>query len=782
MAGRSLTEIREPECERCILSKTAQYICLMGYGKVPADIMIIGEAPGAREDDTGVPFVGKAGHILDVILEELGISRSDIYITNVVHCRPPDNRKPKMDEIRSCRHFLVKEINRVKPKKIVTLGDTALKGLFNTNLISIGKERGKILDYHGRKVIATYHPSAANYNRYLANVIHQDLKKGLDRSSRVVVKSASKYMLVDSSNRTRVFRELDKSPIISADVETSSLDPFDPKSYLRSVNLSAKVGESYIWKPKDIGTVNEILSHKEVIVNHGIKFDLKWLNRYGFFPKHKVFCTLVGHHLLDENCLDNELERLGITELGMEQDFNQKDTMKHHWKEGTEPSWEELRLCGVDSDAALRLYYRYKKALEKENLMDLMEAEMRVLKTLARMEIRGFQIDLKRHKELTKDYKDRIDIQYGLIKRLVGDINLDSPKQLGELLYTELKLPILKTTDNHTPSTDEGTLLLLAETKGLEKFQKEVLLSLVEYRKVAKLHNTYLKGIVTNGQLKEDGKLHCNFKQLTKTGRLSCKEPNLQNIPREGDIKEMFISSFPGGKLVKADYAQVELRLLAHYSNDKKLIKAFKDNRDIHRETASKCLHKDYNKVTDEERKVIGKKVNFGIIYQISAGGLARGIGCSYKQATGYIQNWFEEFHSSKHWMNVMRESIIETGRAVSFTGRVRRLYGVDPATPQGREAIRQGINAPVQGGAGDITKYNMMRLDRKLRKEGFKSRVICNVHDEIVTDCPADEVDEVIRIKRKLLVEAPIELRVPLEVEIMVGNNWSKKSMKEVK
>lgn len=781
-------KLRNSKCTKCILHKSAQSVCLIGDGPHPCNIMLIGEAPGFREDDINKPFAGRAGEILEVILGQLGINREEVYLTNVVHCRPPDNRKPFMEEIRTCREYLKEEIRAVKPKTIVVLGDTALKGLFNSNLLSIGKERGRILEYKGIRVVVTYHPAAALRKPYFGNLLAQDLVKGLNGKSSEEEQIDLNYNLVDSGNRKRVMRYLNKESYLSLDVETTGLDMFDPNKKLVSINTSIEPGVSYVWKTEDLDYIKEILEEKDLLINHNIKFDLKWLHRYGIRFRGRIFDTMVAKHLLDENYPDKELKHLARVELGMQDLSEAEKVMIKHRKEETIPTWKELvRYGGGDSDAVIRLYLKYSKELISYNLMDLMKQEMRVLKSLTNMEITGVKIDRQAHKELCLEYKELISSKERKMKRIVGEINFNSSKQLGELLYKKLKLPIIKYTDNKNkernnnkeknPSCDEDTLNKLAKIKESSSDTKKFLNQLLGYKRAEKLYTTYLEGL----DIKSDGKLHGHFNICgTKTGRLSSSEPNLQNIPRDGDIKRMFISQWPKGYIIQLDYSQVELRILAHYANDTKLIQAFKEGRDIHTETTSKCLHKPYDEVTEEERKIVGKRVNFGIVYGIGALGLSERIGCSERAARKYIENWFSEFNKVKFWMQQRKQDIIETGESVSFNGRIRRLHGVDPVSAKGREAIRQGINSPIQGGAGDITKYNMSRLDRKLRKLGMKSRVIINVHDSIMVDSPdKEEVSECIKLMKEICIEPQIPLRVPLAFEIKVGKNWNE--LKEV-
>lgn len=780
-------KLRNPKCKECELHKTAQSPCLIGDGPWPCELMFIGEAPGFREDDVNKPFAGKAGQVLDAVLGQLGINRTEVYITNVVHCRPPDNRKPSMDEIRACRHYLKEEIKHVNPKTIVVLGDTALKGLFNSNLLSIGKERGKILDYKGRRVVVTYHPAAALRNPYFGNLLGGDLARGL--SGKKVEKEDNNYRLVDSENRKWVMDYLNRKPYLGIDVETTGLDMFDQDKKLVSINTSIEPGISYVWKAEDIDYIKKIIENKELLINHNIKFDLKWLHRYGIKVRCRIFDTMVAKHILDENYPDKELKHLARLELGMHDLSEAEKIMIQHRKNETMPSWKELvRYGGGDSDAVIRLFLKYSKELIKQNLDELMRAEMRVLKSLTNMEIVGVKIDKQAHKELSSEYRELIHTKERKMRRIVGeDINFNSPQQLAKLLYKKLKLPVLKYTDDKkkrdnpekekTPSCDEDTLTKLSSLRDIDSDTRKLLKQLLGYKRAEKLYSTYLDGL----DIKSDGKIHGHFNICgTKTGRLSSSEPNLQNIPRDGDIKRMFVSQWPKGYIIQLDYSQMELRILAHYSNDKKLIQAFKEGRDIHKETTSKCLHKPYDEVTEDERKIIGKRVNFGIVYMIGAKGLSERIECSEKTAQKFIDNWFKEFSMVRFWMQQRRQDIIDTGKSVSFNGRIRRLHGVDPTTAKGREAVRQGVNSPVQGGAGDITKYNMARVDRRLRKLGMKSRVTINVHDAIIVDSPdKEEVRECIKVMNELCIEPPIPLRVPLAFEIKVGKNWNE--LKEV-
>ncbi len=265
--------------------------------------------------------------------------------------------------------------------------------------------------------------------------------------------------------------------------------------------------------------------------------------------------------------------------------------------------------------------------------------EMRNLKVLVYMEHQGVVIDQKALRDLKKRYEKRIEILNIELKKWLGDININSSQQLTKKLFEDLKLPVVKRTPwpANNPSADEESLKLLAEDDELGKDTHKLIRYLMEFRGANKLYNTYIAGLAKKGLLKSDGRVHPNFKICgTVTGRLSCTQPNLQQIPREGDIKLMFTSGFKDGVIIQGDYSQAELRILAHCSKDKALIQAFKSGRDIHTEVATKVFKKPYDKITTKERKYT-KQVNFGIIYLISARGLSKKLGSSERKAQKLI-------------------------------------------------------------------------------------------------------------------------------------------------
>lgn len=599
------------------------------------------------------------------------------------------------------------------------------------------------------------------------------------------------YLLVTPGNLQRIFGKLRDSGNLVCDLETEGLDCFDNSKTIKFVGFTNRSEEGIVfpYQERYFTTISKILDSCELLINQDIKFDLKWLLRHQVIKtiKPRIFCTHVAEHLLDENQFQNSLDALTrkyVPSLG-EYLIKQKELFKKsNYGEGWNlKQWTDYN--GGDVDSAFRVFSAQKRLLEKEELMDLMSFEMKNLKVLCYMEMNGFKIDEKVLRELRTKYEKELKDHEKVLFKHFGDMNFNSSKQLSEKLYGEYKFPIIKRNPPTkkspdkpgAPSCDEDTLIKLANMR-LNKVHKQPLLDLLKYRYTAKMYSTYVAGLTDNYTMKSDGKVHCNYKMFTVTGRMSCEGPNLQNIPRNGDIKRMFIPSYTGGLLVQGDYSQAELRLLAHHSNDKSLINAFKSGRDIHQEVAAKVFGIKYDTVTEEQRK-FAKQVNFGIVYMIGPLGLSEKLNCSEERARELINDWFREFKAVKRYIDNEKENTIENGFVTNIFGRKRRLPGANYNTGPGRGKLRQGVNSPIQGGAGDLTKWVGTRAHYSLRKNNLRGKVVCNVHDSVIIDSHKDDALKIGIMLKSIAENPPIALRVPMKMDIKIGERWS--DLKEV-
>lgn len=407
--------------------------------------------------------------------------------------------------------------------------------------------------------------------------------------------------------------------------------------------------------------------------------------------------------------------------------------------------------------------------LSQEKLLDLLLLELNLAKVLAKIEQNGLLVDLSRLNEIGEKLKAQVDAISLEIYELAGEkFNLNSPKQLGVILFEKLNLPSGK--KNKTGySTNVDVLEKLAVDFPIAK-------KILEYRSLHKLMSTYVNGIkeVTN----EDSYIHPIYKQTeTLTGRLSSIEPNIQNMPirtEEGQvIREIFVSRFPGGKILSADYSQIELRVLAHLSNDPEMIDSFEHGDDFHSQTASRLYEVDSSQVTKEMRR-IAKAINFGIIYGMSAWGLSETINITPLEANVYINKYFDTYLKAKQYLDNLVASAKDRGYTETILSRRRYIPELEDKNVNIRSfGERTAMNAPIQGSAADIIKLAMVKIQDRLDKEGLTSLMIAQVHDELLFDCPANEVEKM-QVIVKEEMENAIKLKVKLVVDVSVGYNWA--------
>lgn len=398
--------------------------------------------------------------------------------------------------------------------------------------------------------------------------------------------------------------------------------------------------------------------------------------------------------------------------------------------------------------------------------------EMPLISVLADMEITGVKIDTQQLKEYSRELTAQMNSIEQEAKKLAGDenINLSSPKQIGILLFEKLQVkPGMKKSAKGNYSTDEQTLRELEDTH-------PIIPKILEYRNYKKLLSTYIDALP---QLidREDGKVHTSFNQsLTATGRLSSSSPNLQNIPirteRGKEIRKAFVPSAPEGCIVSADYSQIELRLMAHFSGDEELIHSFNSGTDVHAATAAKLFKIPVNEVTDAERRK-AKTVNFGIIYGISAFGLAERMEIGVKEAKEFIDAYFKTYPGVSHYISDTIETAHKNGLVETLYGRRRYLRDINSRNTNVRKFNeRNAVNAPLQGSAADIIKIAMANVFRRLENEHLRSKMVLQVHDELVFDVHPGEKDAVMKIAKEEM-EGVAKLKVPLIVDCNYGKNW---------
>ena len=396
------------------------------------------------------------------------------------------------------------------------------------------------------------------------------------------------------------------------------------------------------------------------------------------------------------------------------------------------------------------------------------EVELPLVTVLAHLEINGFLVDDNQLKEFADKLGEKIDALTNEIYMLAGEeFNINSPKQLGVILFEKLELkPVKKTKTGYATNAD--VLEKLRDKHPIVNF-------IMEYRQLAKLKSTYCDGLtaVVNPNTH---RIHSVFTQtVTVTGRLSSTEPNLQNIPTRTElgreIRKMFVAK-EGYVLVDADYSQIELRVLAHIANDETMINAFRNNEDIHAVTASQVLGIPLEDVTKEQRSS-AKAVNFGIVYGIGEFSLAQDLHISVKEAKAYIESYLEKYNGVRNYMESIKEQAKKDGYVKTMLNRIRYIPELKSPNYNIRQfGERVALNTPIQGTAADIIKLAMVRVDNRLINEGLKSKLILQVHDELIVEAHKDEVDKVKQILSEEMQSA-MELNVPLKVDMSTGHSW---------
>ena len=395
-----------------------------------------------------------------------------------------------------------------------------------------------------------------------------------------------------------------------------------------------------------------------------------------------------------------------------------------------------------------------------------------LIKVLGKMEQTGVNVDIKQLKAYAKELHEELNSREATIRDMSGEpnLNISSPKQIGEVLFDKMAIDSkAKKTGKGSYSTDENTLLSIA-------YKHPIINEILEFRTVKKLLSTYIEPFPEYVS-KATGRIHTTFNQaLTATGRLSSSNPNLQNIPirteRGKEIRKAFIPSVPGGLIVSADYSQIELRIMAHLCGDEHLTNAFKEGIDVHAATASKIFNIDYSSVTPYHRR-IAKTANFGIMYGISAFGLAQRLHIARGEANKLIDDYFKAFPSIKTYISNTIETAREKGYVETIFGRRRYLPDLKSKNSNVRSlAERNAVNAPIQGSAADIIKLAMIGVDKRINEAGLKSKMVLQVHDELVFDAIGTEVEALKRLVTDEM-ENVVSLSIPLTVECNYGQNW---------
>ena len=579
--------------------------------------------------------------------------------------------------------------------------------------------------------------------------------------------------------------KIDGAPLTSFDTETTSLDPMTAE--LVGISLSVGVGcaayipvahrgpDAPVQLPRD-----EVLAKlkpwlesadKKKLGQH-LKYDEQVLANYGIELNGVEHDTLLESYVLESH-RPHDMDSLASRHLGVKTIKYEEVAGKGAQQIGFDevPLAQAAEYAAEDADITLQLHETLFPQVEREPglLHVYRDIELPTARVLRKMERNGVLIDSERLRKQSSEIAGRlIELEAEAYALAGGEFNLGSPKQIGQIFFERLQLPVVKKTPSGAPSTDEEVLQKLAEDYPLPKL-------LLEHRGLSKLKSTYTDKLPRMVNPKT-GRVHTNYAQaVAVTGRLASNDPNLQNIPvrtAEGRrIREAFVAP-EGSKIVSADYSQIELRIMAHISGDESLLRAFAQGEDIHRATAAEVFSVTPLEVSNDQRR-IAKVINFGLIYGMSSFGLASNLGITRDAAKLYIDRYFARYPGVARYMDDTRSSAKVKGYVETVFGRRLWLPEINGGNgPRRQAAERAAINAPMQGTAADLIKMSMIAVQGWLEREGAKSRMIMQVHDELVLEVPEDEL-AVVREKLPQLMCGVAALKVPLVAEVGVGANW---------
>ncbi len=600
-------------------------------------------------------------------------------------------------------------------------------------------------------------------------------------------RAAANYTtLFDESALDEWIERLASADLFAFDTETTSLDYVEAE--LVGLSFAVEEGEAaYVPVAHDyegapdqlsldlvLGKLKPLLEDPAVRkVGQNLKYDMSVLAKYGIEMKGIAFDTMLESYVLNSVASRHNLDDLALKYLGV----NTTHFEDIAGKGAKQLTFNQISLddaghyAAEDADIALRLHHAIWPKLSGDNRLKSVfeEIELPLVPVLSRIERHGVLLDDALLGEQSRELAARMEALKAEAYDLAGEeFNLGSTKQLQTILFEKLSLPVLRKTAKGAPSTAENVLQELALDYPLPKV-------IMEYRALSKLKSTYTDQLPKQVH-ERTGRVHTSYHQaVTATGRLSSQDPNLQNIPirtEEGRrVRKAFIAP-EGHLLLAADYSQIELRIMAHLSGDETLTQAFRDDEDVHRVTASEVFAVDRDDVRDDQRRS-AKAINFGLIYGMSAYGLARQLGISRSDAQAYIDRYFERYPGVHDYMESTRKLAADQGYVETIFGRRLYLPDINASNYQRRQAAeRTAINAPMQGSAADIIKRAMLKVDDWLQSSGIDAAVIMQVHDELVLEVGHDSIDEVAAEIRGLM-EGAADLSIPLIVETGVGDNW---------
>ena len=667
-------------------------------------------------------------------------------------------------------------IDQLKLSKILaTIKQDVNLDISLKNLVKRDENRKELLKIYQRLEL----------NSLLKDKRETDKLEKVDNVSEKKINIKNFNIVTEKKEFIKIVEEIRKEKFFAFDLETSSLNYIDAKIVGFSIAFNAKsyyipIAHNKSKKYKQLSEKFVLDIFKDIIesqdlkkIGHNLKYDRNVLLNYGITLNGIEHDSMLLSYVYDSTAIRHGLDNASEKYLSHR---------TIHYEDIAGKGVKQIPFADIDIDVAAeyacedaeisyRLYdFLWSKVSKDKDIVKVyQDIEIPLIPILSKIETNGVFINSTELKKLSNELEKELnEIQSKCFNITKKEFNLNSPKQLQEILYNDLKIPISKKTPTGKPSTDEDTLQFLAQTNEIPKL-------ILEFRSLNKLKTGYTDKLPLQVSSKT-GRVHTSYQQaITSTGRLSSTEPNLQNIPiktsKGKKIRKAFIAE-DGKKIFAADYSQIELRIMAHLSKDKNLLKAFKDEVDIHSFTASEIFSIEFDKVSSEDRRA-AKAINFGLIYGMSSFGLAKQLGIPISEAKDYMDVYFKRYPDIQSYMNTTKVFAKNNGYVETIFGRKLYLPEINSKNVQRRKyAERTAINAPMQGSAADIIKIAMIQIDQWLSKNKSQAKMIMQVHDELVFEVSEKDLEKdtknIINIMRNC-----VKLSLPLDVNFGIDNNW---------
>jgi len=729
----------KPEiCKDCPLYEKGEGYAV-GEGPSDAKVLLLGEALGSEEAYQGRPFIGGAGRTLNHLLGQAGVRRSALYITNVVRCRPPGNRTPTEAEVKFCTtaHKLTDFMQQFN--LIVPLGNTALRAVTGKEKISLW--RGSVFQVNGKKFLPTYHPAALMRQQEFIPTVLIDFQK-INQEAWTPDYMAPKQDYRQHTSPQEVLNLLAAGKPFAFDVETNSLEPSHGSVTL--LGLSNEEGLVYSIRDYNEPTMRsallQLFGSTLLKIGHNVMFDISHMQACGFPVPPPWFDTMIAHHLV----LSDVQNDLGYV--------SSLYTRIPYWKHMMRQDLFWYNACDVD--ATIRCYFQLAKHLLDDDLLGVFETSMAVLPALQGMKVSGVRVDtrlqLRWHIALNKTIHK---LEHQLAERVADPtFNWKSHKQLTTLLYDKLRLPRVYSKYNEGVTANEDALKELFNLTA-----NPIVRVLLQLRKAAKLASTYFAlPSSTSDRVHSSYLLHG-----TATGRLSSRDPNLQNVPK-GPARAIYIPN-NGNIFVSADYNQVELRIAAILAKEETLLDAFAKGEDVHKKTAVLVYHVAPNEVTEEQR-FRAKMIVFGLGYGRGARSLAREYKMTIAAAEHFIEEYSHQFPKIWSWRQECLDLAKKQGFLANPFGRRRYFFGPNTAP--------KVYNYLPQSTAADVLLRSLYRLETTLPAG---TRLVLTVHDSVMVECPPS-LQSTVESTLRQVMETPVpEMgNAVFPVKILSGKNWS--------